>query len=144
MEANVVYILDGDRKADFAAYEAYLELLENMDTFAEDDQLPETIERVKYISPSPVLPPLSNEDDPTAQGGLLTSGRNTLGARPWAIGATVAMSVGGLMALLVWNRNRRTRNRRHVQLMEDMSITSPTSFEPRDINVVTSSHSSSV
>lgn len=29
------------------------------------------------------------------------------------------------MALVVWARNRKTRHRRHVQLLEDMSLASP-------------------
>jgi hypothetical protein len=29
---------------------------------------------------------------------------------------------GGVTALWVWGRNRRTRHRRHVQLLEDMSV----------------------
>jgi hypothetical protein len=38
---------------------------------------------------------------------------------------------GGVMALTVWARNRNTRHRRHVHLLEDLSLAAPPSA-PRE------------
>jgi hypothetical protein len=128
MQADIVYILNGARNSDYAAYLAYLGLHKEMDGF--DDDLP-MVARVEYLSPLPILPPVTLEDPDSTTDGLLSSRKTSLSFNPWAVSACVAMSTGGLMALMVWNRNRQTRNRRHIQLLEDVSETAPQSA-PRE------------
>ena len=127
MEADIAYILNGDKNADYAAYLAYLSLHDEMGSFNEG--LPH-IARVEYLAPLPILPPVSLDDQGPSGNGVLSPPGSTLTFNPWTVGAAVAMSTGGLMALMVWNRNRRTRNRRHIQLLEDISVNPPSS--PRE------------
>ncbi|CAB9521706.1 expressed unknown protein [Seminavis robusta] len=119
MGADVVFILNGERNADFDAYLAYLALNSEMSSF--DDDVP-NVTRVEYLSPLPILPPVSLEDQESSTDNLLTPGGNSLSVNPIAVGATVGMSVFGLLALLAWSQNRRTRDRRHHQLVEEASL----------------------
>ena len=130
MEADVIYILNGNMNADYAAYLAYLALHKEMSSF--DEGLPQ-VTRVEYLSPLPILPPVSIEDQESSGDEFISSNTSKVTFSPYTIGASVAVSMGGLMALVVWNRNRRTRNRRHMMLEEvdEESETSPAS-SPRD------------
>lgn len=100
----------------------------------EDGLVTETIpqiNRTEYIGPQPLLPTIVADDDDL--GGtqipiLQATERVTVSA--WTVGAVLAMSVGGVVAIGAWFRNRRTRNRRHMQLVEDMSMASPSSEAP--------------
>lgn len=127
MEADILYILNGNTNADLAAYKAYLALNDEMSSF--DEGLPH-VARVEYLAPLPILPPNPREDQPNPGDAFLTSGKSSISFNRWTVGAAVAMSTGGLMALMVWNRNRRTRNRRHIQLLEDISVNPPMANPP--------------
>jgi hypothetical protein len=151
MGADIVHILNGSRNADFAAYLVYvssefhsagtlLRLFRNltsshlksgklalnaeMGTFGDD--IPNAI-RVEYLSPLPILPEILVDDLESSEDALLTPRDTTLSFNPWTVAGAVAMSTGGLMALVIWNRNRRTRNRRHLQLLEDEPQQAPSS-----------------
>ena len=87
-----------------------------MGTFGDD--IPNVI-RVEYLSPLPILPEVFLGDQEDAEDALLTTENTKLSFNPWTVAGAVAMSTGGLMALVIWSRNRRTRNRRHLQLLED-------------------------
>lgn len=124
MGADIVYILNGSRNADYSAYLAYLALNDEMGSF--DEELFD-VERVEYLAPLPILPPVALDDPDTSADGFLSSGQTTITFNPWTVGTAVAMSTGGVMALFLWSRNRRTRNRRHMQLLEDVSVGQPSS-----------------
>lgn len=108
-----------------AAFLGYVRLQEEMDggSFLPPIQ---GLRRVKYLSPLPLLPPIV--DDTTASPTLSPSAaQSNLSISPWTLGAVIATCIGGLVALSVWVRNRRTRNERHMQLLEDVSLSSPQS-----------------
>lgn len=99
----------------------YVTLQEEMDQggFVEDVVV---LDRVEYLSPLPFLPPPVQEpEEPTVPPqSQLEPG--PVSVSPWTVGAVVAMCLGGLLAMWVWARNRRTRHQRHMQLMEDASF----------------------
>jgi hypothetical protein len=95
-----------------------------MGTFGDD--IPNAI-RVEYLSPLPILPEVLVDDQEGSEDALLEPEGTTLSFNPWTVAGAVAMSTGGLMALVIWNRNRRTRNRRHLQLLEDEPQQAPSS-----------------
>lgn len=78
-----MYILNGTRNADMAAYLAYLALSSDMGSF--DDELV-NVSRVEYLAPQPILPAVKLDTEEGNQGSLLSS-RQREGTRPWAVGA---------------------------------------------------------
>lgn len=80
------------------------------------------LKRIEYLLPKIVLPTATN--GPTASPAFARQ-TGTLSVSPWTVGSALAMSFGGATALLLWLRNRRLRNERHMQLLEEMSETSP-------------------
>lgn len=117
LESEFEFYAAGDVDTDLAAFMSYLLLQEEMDSglFALDVPL---VDRVEYVSPLPLLPPLVLDPETFAP---VSSSRGGGGISPWTLGAVVAMSISGLVSLAVWARNRRTRNERHMHLMEEMS-----------------------
>jgi hypothetical protein len=88
---------------------------------------------IQYLEPYPLNPPLGDDDDNVVgddNGGAGTfaplQSPEISSVSPWTLGAVVAMSIGGIAALVVWARNRRVRNERHLQLVEDVSAGSST------------------
>lgn len=102
---------------DYAAFLSYTALQSAMDNYTADSI--DTVVRLDYLAPTPTMP--GGSTSPPAQT------RSTRGVSPLVIGACAAMVAGGTLALYVWVHNRRTRNKRHVELEEDNSL-SPVSF----------------
>ena len=115
----------GDVDASLAAYLGYLYLDDEMSNFPE--QLPILCDAI-YLFPTPELPPNIEIPDPT-EAPLESD--SELGVSMWTIGGVIIASTGGLVALWVWFRNRRLRNERHVQMIEDLSQASPLETAPR-------------
>jgi hypothetical protein len=111
-----------------AAFLGYIFMQEEMDLGSFVDKLP-ILDRVEYLHPLPLFPPNVVGEAPTAAPGLSSSEGN-LNVSPWTLGAVIAMCVGGAVALYVWARNRRTRNQRHMHLLEDVSLASPQVSQP--------------
>lgn len=115
-------VVDKSVDPDLAAFLAYVRLQENMDggSFTRNILM---LDRIEYASPLPLLPPITApiSTQPPASG----TREGSLTVSPWTIGAVLAMCMGGTVALWAWARNRQTRNRRHMQLLEDMSVSSP-------------------
>ncbi|KAL7555963.1 hypothetical protein ACA910_003229 [Epithemia clementina (nom. ined.)] len=105
------------RSADSAAFLSYIALQENMDGFIFGSEISE-LDRMEYLSPLPLIPLI---EDPIIEA----SPSSDLSLSPYTLGAVVAMSVVGLVALSAWARNRSTRNNRHMALIESMSIDTP-------------------
>lgn len=84
MEADIVYILNGARNADMAAYLAYLALNNEMGSY--DEELV-NVSRVEYLSPQPILPPVGLDSFETGPSGVLSSRRTNTTYRPWTVGA---------------------------------------------------------
>lgn len=92
-----------------------------------------TVLKVVYKSPLPLpAPPQVIEDEGSNNGGNnhITARDTQLRVSPWTIGACVASVLGGVVSLLVWSRNRRSRHRRHIQLVEDCSVMDPAARNP--------------
>jgi hypothetical protein len=119
-------------EADYAAYVAYLAIRNAMEqgTYLVEDPL---LVKLQYLSPSPDFPNTNtglsstSTDAPPSwnQGSSISA---------WTTGACITVSAGGLVALLVWGRNRWTRHRRHIQLLEeDISLgSSPSLIIPNE------------
>lgn len=117
--------VDGAVDPDVAVFLGNLFVRDEMDSGAFAESIPE-LDRATFIGPQPLLPTIvgADDDDVAAIPILEASERLTVSA--WTVGAVLAMSVGGVVAIGAWFRNRRTRNRRHMQLVEEeMSMASP-------------------
>ena len=79
-----MYILNGTRNADMAAYLAYLALNNDMGSF--DEELA-NVSRVEYLAPQPILPAVALDSEESTPGTLLTSRRTIVSFRPWTVGA---------------------------------------------------------
>jgi hypothetical protein len=108
----MAFIINKDVDPDYAAFLVYSALQQAMANYTAGEI--SFVEKLTYIAPLPRDPsPAELPIDP-APG---TSSKSTVS--PWMIGAAVAMSTGGLMALAVWLHNRRTRHKRHVELVDE-------------------------
>ena len=116
LQTDIAFDLNKDVDPDYAAYLAYSALQSAMENYTGDGI--DTVVRLDYVAPTPTMPTGAN---------LPESGTSGLNFSPFAIGACAAMLAGGTLAIAVWMHNRRTRNKRHVQLAEDQSL-SPVSF----------------
>ena len=67
-----------------AAYLAYLALSNDMSSF---DEGLANVSRVEYLAPQPTLPAVALDSEEGNSGGLLTSRRQDVSYRPWAVGA---------------------------------------------------------
>mmetsp|Transcript_10732 Transcript_10732/g.29582 ORF Transcript_10732/g.29582 Transcript_10732/m.29582 type:complete len:510 (+) Transcript_10732:516-2045(+) len=105
-----------------AAFLSYVALQEDVDGGIMASQIPQ-VDRMQYLSPLPLLPPIADDDDDDPN--LIIADRDNVTVSPFTIGAVVTMSIGGLLALWAWARNRHTRNNRHMHLLENMSLESP-------------------
>jgi hypothetical protein len=100
----------------YAAFLAYTALREAMANYSPDEI--DTVVRLTFLAPNPIDPVPESLPETRSSKPLFS---------PLAIGACAAMVAGGTLALFVWVQSRRTRNKRHVELMEDPSL-SPVSF----------------
>jgi hypothetical protein len=119
METELLFFLNGDVNPDQAAYAGY-RAIEDVMTNDEYVGVVPTLVRLEYLSPLPLpIPP------------QLTGAR--LSVSPWTIGACAATIMGGIISIVVWARNRRSRHRRHIQLMDDVSWMDGASRNPVSI-----------
>jgi hypothetical protein len=93
-----------------AAFLAYIKLQDDMDGGVFVDEIP-VLDRVKYRSPLPLLPPpiTSPDDIPVLQEieDSSSSGKSTtesLGLSPWTYGAVMAMCKLSLMSVLAQSK----------------------------------------
>ncbi|GKY96335.1 hypothetical protein MPSEU_000593200 [Mayamaea pseudoterrestris] len=109
-----------------ASYLGYMFVQTEMEKDAFVNQVP-SLDEIEYLSPSPLLPPITGLDGSPSSttDENPASSKGDLSVNQWTLGAVLTMCIGGAIALAVWVRNRRTRNERHLQLMEDISIASP-------------------
>jgi hypothetical protein len=148
LETTFRVVIAEDVDPEVARFLGYVQLQEDMaDQTVFLDAFPE-LDRIEYVSPLPLLPPFSTPQD-DGQSPDLQASNSTLSVTPWTVGAVLAMckyrlvrstsqstftpshylllsvaGVGGIVALWVWGRNRRTRNRRHMHLLEESSLIS--------------------
>jgi hypothetical protein len=121
LETDLAFIINEDINPQYAAYASYLALKEGMtnDTFVESL---EEILRLTYLAPLPLVPP-PNTTQPlhTVETDTGNDGGNDGDSKTksWTIGACVVMSTGGLVALGAWFYNRRIRQKRHVELIDN-------------------------
>lgn len=116
LETVIDFILNENVDPEYAAFLSYTALQAAMDSYTGDGI--DTVVRLTYLAPTPTMP----SADPAASQ---TDSRGNV--NPFVIGAAAAMVAGGALALYVWMNNRRMRNKRHVELQEDNSL-SPVSF----------------
>lgn len=122
METELLFFLKGQVDPDKSAYSGYRAIEDKMDNGEYLGIIP-TVVGLKYLSPLPlpVPPQLQGGITSTNPPGALTTDDVRPSVSPWTIGASVATIVGGFLSVVIWTRNRRSRNRRHIQLMEDTS-----------------------
>lgn len=131
METNILFFLNGVVDQDEAAYAGYIAIEDSMSTDKYIGVVP-TVVKLEYLSPLPLPTPpqlngsgLTTDPPPTT---VMTSDRGAkLSLSPWTIGACVATIFGAIISVSAWARNRRSRQRRHVQMMEDASLMESTS-----------------
>ena len=139
-------VVNEDLNPDVAAFLGYVSLQEEMDRGAFVAAVP-ILDRCKYLRPLPLLPPVDNNDDNGLAPEPELSPKDRVSVSPWTLGAVSTMcksqgrsvascsiiplsslllstlsAVVGIIALVAWLRNRMTRNRRHMELIEDMSM----------------------
>jgi hypothetical protein len=137
METNLLFFLSGVVDQDEAAYAGYIAIEDSMSTDKYIGVVP-TVVKLEYLSPLPLPTPpqlngsgLTTDPPPTT---VMTSDRGAkLSLSPWTIGACVAAIFGAIISVSAWARNRRSRQRRHVQMMEDASLMESTSRNPVSI-----------
>jgi hypothetical protein len=135
METELLFFLNGAVDPDEAAYAGYMAIGESMTNDSYIGVVP-TVVRLEYLSPLPlpVPPQLTGDGMKTNSPIVLSSGRDErLSVSPWTIGASVATIMGGLISITVWARNRRSRQRRHIQLMEETSMMEASARNPVSI-----------
>lgn len=135
METELLFFLNGDVNPDQAAYAGYRAIEDSMTNDEYIGVVP-TLVRLEYLSPLPLpIPPQLTGDGSTTYPPILvtSTGDARLSVSPWTIGACVATITGGIISLVVWARNRRSRHRRHIQLMEDVSWMDGASRNPVSI-----------
>ena len=104
---HFVFDINDDIDPDYAAFNAYTALQSAMVNYQGDEI--DTVKRLTYLAPSPILEPSARRSSKPI-------------VSPLAIGACVAMICGGMLALYVWVHKRRMRNKQHVELPEDRSL----------------------
>eukprot|EP00547_Thalassionema_nitzschioides_P009191 CAMPEP_0194230924 /NCGR_PEP_ID=MMETSP0156-20130528/44660_1 /TAXON_ID=33649 /ORGANISM="Thalassionema nitzschioides, Strain L26-B" /LENGTH=106 /DNA_ID=CAMNT_0038963523 /DNA_START=777 /DNA_END=1097 /DNA_ORIENTATION=+ len=78
-----------------------------------------------YLAPLPLVPPPNNTQPLDVFRNQSGNDGNT--TKSWTIGACVAMSTGGFLALAAWIYSRRVRNKRHIEIPDERSL-SPVSL----------------
>jgi hypothetical protein len=116
LETNLDFEINSAVDPDYAAFLAYTALQEAMSNYSPDEI--DTVVRLTYLAPTPIDPVPATLPETRSSKPFFS---------PLAIGACAAMVTGGTLALYVWAHNRRTHNKRHVELREDQSL-SPVSF----------------
>jgi hypothetical protein len=120
LETDLAFVLNKEVNPQYVAYLAYLSMKDGMTngTFSEDI---EQILKLTYLAPQPLVPPPSStqpldvDDESEAPPGGSRRTKN------WTIGACIAMSTGGLLALGAWFYKRRYQNKRHIELDDNRS-----------------------
>lgn len=112
------FVVNDNVDEERAAFLSYTALQTAMNNYTGDGI--DSVVRLDYLAPTPTEPDSSSApESETATGGV----------SPLAIGAAAALVAGGTLALYVWHHNRRSRNKRHVELQEDGNNSlSPVSF----------------
>lgn len=131
MDADIVYILNGDRDVRFPAYYAYLALEDQMGSYAAE--LPDVL-KVGYIGPTPELPTVAIENNPPSGDQFISSANDRIGAtRPWVIAAGFGTVVfcGVVLAAVLKRRRNRDRYIEPFDVEGDVCDTSPES-SPRE------------
>lgn len=133
VQTSLTYVLNQSVDAEYSAYVAYLAIRSGMEqgTYVTEDP---SLLQLKYLSPSPMFPTPSGTSSSSSYKSSATStlSRET-SISSWTMGACITVSAGGLLALVVWGRNRWTRHRRHIQLLEEeISLASPQHVIPED------------
>jgi hypothetical protein len=137
METDLLFFLYGAVDQDEAAYAGYIAIEDSMSTDKYIGVVP-TVVKLEYLSPLPLpIPPQLNGSglttDPPPTAVMISDRGAKLSLSPWTIGACVVTIFGAIISVSAWARNRRSRQRRHVQMMEDMSLMESTSRNPVSI-----------
>lgn len=114
------FVLNKEVNSQYVAYLAYLAMKDGManDTFIQNN---EEVLKLTYLAPLPLVAPLNTTQPLEVGEESESSPRNSSRTKSWTIGACIAMSTGGLLALGAWFYNRRFRSKRHVELADDRS-----------------------
>jgi hypothetical protein len=107
MKTEFMILAGEDVNPDTAAFLGYIKLQDDMDGGVFVDEIP-VLDRVKYRSPLPLLPPITSPDPgdiPVLQeidsSSSSKSTTETLGLSPWTYGAVMAMCKLSVLSVLV-------------------------------------------
>lgn len=118
METELLFYLKGNFDEDVVAYTSTKAIQNHM---LEDKyvRVVPTVLLVEYLSPLPLIrpptdPAISITDNAGIGSSTLRSTESTEGLQvsPWAIGASVATVMGGVISLMVFHRNRNVHRQR--------------------------------
>ena len=125
--------MKGEFDPDRVAYSAYSAIEKKM-TGGNYIGVGGSVLKVQYLSPLPLpIPPQLLGDLGNDGTVLISSNDKELIVSPWTIGACIASIFGGIVSLFVWKRNRRSRQTRHVELIEDTSFMDTATRNPVSI-----------
>lgn len=120
LETSLAFVLNKDVDPDYASFLVYSGIQSAMANYTAGEI--DFVEKLSYIAP---LPRNTTQEESVTPD----DGKSGFKVSPWAIGACVAMSTGGIMAFVVWFHNRRTRHKRHVELVDvEQNSLSPVSL----------------
>ena len=124
METDLLFYLNGTYDLTLVSYKGYAAIKKNMENDFYVKLIPPIL-RLVYLSPLPLpVPPAQNSSGTvSAQPPSVVASQNSRNVSPWTIGACVATIMGGLISIVIWSKNRRSRHRRHVQLLEEVPHT---------------------
>lgn len=133
LETEMIFFLNGDQDLDIAQYLAYAKIEEEMTEDGYVGIVP-TVLLVEYLSPLPLVPPpplvVGSEAFTQSPVEVVSTSADRLSVSPWTIGACAATVMGGIVSLMVWSRNRRSRQRRHMHALQDHSALHSSSRNP--------------
>ena len=89
-ETSFEIAVDQDVEPTVASFLGYMFLEEEMNSGAFVDRIP-ILDRVKYLRPSPLLPPITGGDGPTEAPELGVEDDGELSVNRWTLGAVLAM-----------------------------------------------------
>ena len=118
LQTTFIIGVEGPVDTDIAAYEAYKAIQESMVNGTYTEAVPDVV-FLEFLSPLPLIkPPRSGvgENSPDSVGN--SDVQRDVDVNPWAISFSVASVMGGFVSLLLYARNRRSRQNRGARLDE--------------------------
>jgi hypothetical protein len=115
------FVLNREVNPQYATYLAYIAMKDGMSNDAFVANIDELV-KLTYLAPLPLVPPPKTSQPLDAFGAESAQDEGGgSGTKNWTIGACIAMSSGGLLALGAWFYKRRFQKKHHVELADDRS-----------------------